>query len=276
MNSVSTDQALHLALSHQKAGRLPEAQAIYQQILAADPHNPHALHLLGTIAMHAGQPQAESLIRAALEHYPDYHEARFNLAVLLLSHNRPAEALPLIEHLIRACGERARPVESNNLIDLEFQYANALRAVGQVRASIPVYRNALAAQPDNVDRLNNLGVALKEDGQFDQAAEIFQQVVQRQPQNAGAWTNLGSTLKELGRLEPAIDAHRHAIAVQADLHQAHCNLANALQAAGRFDQAVKSFQTAITLSPDFAIAYYNFGNCLLEMGRLDQAVTAFL
>ena len=267
MTQLSTDQTLHLALSHQKAGRLAEAQALYQQILAAEPRNPHALHLLGTIAMHAGQPQAEGLIRAALAELPDYHEARFNLAVLLLTRDRPAEALPLIEQLLEARVE---------LADLDFQHANALRALGRVRESIPIYQQAVAAQPDNTERLNNLGVALKDDGQFNEAADIFRQVVQRQDDNAAAWTNLGSTLKELGQLDAAIDSHRRAIAIRPNLQQAHCNLANALQTAGRFDDAVQSFQTAIALGPDFAVAHYNFGNCLLEMGRLDEAVSAFL
>jgi tetratricopeptide (TPR) repeat protein len=272
---TTADQALHIALDHQKSGRLDQARAIYQQILTSDPNNAHALHLLGTIAMHAGQPQAETLILAALKQAPDLYEARFNLAVYYNMRGRPAEALPLLERLLTARKDSTEPALLN-LVDLEFQYANALRALGQAKASIPFYRKTLAERPDDPERLNNLGVALKDDGQFTEAAEILQRALDLQPLNAAAWTNLGSTWKELGKFEAAIDAHRHAIAVQPMLPQAHCNLANALQAAGRMDEAVAAFQTALKVGPDFAIAHYNFGNCLLEMGRLDQAVVAFL
>ena len=61
-------QALALALRHHEAGRLPEAEAIYQQILQNDPDHSDALHLLGLIAHQAGKhEEAVNLISKALE-----------------------------------------------------------------------------------------------------------------------------------------------------------------------------------------------------------------
>ncbi len=42
--------ALRAAIQHHQAGRLGQAEALYRQVLQAQPQNPDALHLLGVIA----------------------------------------------------------------------------------------------------------------------------------------------------------------------------------------------------------------------------------
>src|SRR5581483_12512601 len=55
------------ALRHQKAGRLDQARALYQDILAQDPDNPDGLHLLGLITSEQGNPAAgAALIQRAM------------------------------------------------------------------------------------------------------------------------------------------------------------------------------------------------------------------
>ena len=70
------EQSLNLAVQHHSAGRLPEAEGIYQQILQADPNQPEALHLLGVIAHQAGKNDtAVDSIGKALAINSDYAEA---------------------------------------------------------------------------------------------------------------------------------------------------------------------------------------------------------
>jgi len=78
--TVTIEQALDLARQHHGAGRLPEAEGIYQQILSADPNQPIALHLLGVIAHQVGKNDiAVDLIGKSLAIMPDYAEAHNNL-----------------------------------------------------------------------------------------------------------------------------------------------------------------------------------------------------
>jgi len=51
MSQMTIEQALGIAVRHHQAGRLAEASDIYATILAAEPDQPAALHLLG-VAVH--------------------------------------------------------------------------------------------------------------------------------------------------------------------------------------------------------------------------------
>ena len=65
--TLTIQQAIDLAVQHHNAGRLPEAESIYQQILQSDPDQPVALHLLGVIAHQVGKNDtAVDLIALAL------------------------------------------------------------------------------------------------------------------------------------------------------------------------------------------------------------------
>src|SRR5258706_14610822 len=51
----SVSKAIQAALEHHQAGRLPQAEALYRQILRLAPHHADALHYLGVIASQAGK-----------------------------------------------------------------------------------------------------------------------------------------------------------------------------------------------------------------------------
>src|SRR5208337_377003 len=64
---MTLQQQLEFALTHHRAGRLPEAERIYRQILAQQPNHADALHLLGVLAAQAGRlDEATDLIRQAI------------------------------------------------------------------------------------------------------------------------------------------------------------------------------------------------------------------
>ncbi len=46
---------LATAVQHHQDGRVAEAEALYRQILAAEPDNSEALHLLGVLSLQQGE-----------------------------------------------------------------------------------------------------------------------------------------------------------------------------------------------------------------------------
>src|SRR6266446_7524783 len=94
MQTVTIPQALEIALQHHHAGRLPEAEAIYQQVLAQDPRNADALHFLGVIALQVGRNEiAVDLLRRAITVSSAVAKFHSNLAVALSTLGHAEEAI---------------------------------------------------------------------------------------------------------------------------------------------------------------------------------------
>src|SRR4051812_25950341 len=85
-------EALNTAMRHHQAGQLPIAEEIYRQVLALQPANVDALHLLGVLSDQMGRVDvALNLLRQAVE--LNQSEASFhNSLANVLKRNRPAEA----------------------------------------------------------------------------------------------------------------------------------------------------------------------------------------
>ena len=90
---LTIQQKLDLAVQHHNAGRLPEAENIYQEILKTDPHQPVAMHLLGVIAHQSGlNDVAVDLITKAIGIKHDYAEAYSNLGLIMKDSGNPISA----------------------------------------------------------------------------------------------------------------------------------------------------------------------------------------
>jgi tetratricopeptide (TPR) repeat protein len=88
--------AMRQALQAQREGRVVEAAQIYRNVLAADPANFDATHMLGLVEYEVGDyDQAVSHLRRAIELRPDLRVVRKNLRLL--------ESLPMME--IEVCRE---------------------------------------------------------------------------------------------------------------------------------------------------------------------------
>ena len=77
--TLTVPQALDLAVAHHKAGRLTEAETLYQQVLEIEPEEPTAIHMLGLLAHQTGQHNlAIELIGRALELEPELAEVIYD------------------------------------------------------------------------------------------------------------------------------------------------------------------------------------------------------
>ena len=82
--TLATQESIAVALQHHNAGRLSQAEGIYQQIVQDDPNQPVALNLLGMISHQVGKNDiAVDLITKALSIKPDYAKAHSNLGAVL-------------------------------------------------------------------------------------------------------------------------------------------------------------------------------------------------
>jgi predicted O-linked N-acetylglucosamine transferase (SPINDLY family) len=258
---------LELAMQCHRAGDLHRAEALYQQILGADPDHPDARHLLGVVALQTGRADlAVEHIRRALQQRPDFAEAHGNLGSALQSLGRLDEAVACHRHALRL-----RPGHAEVHVNL----GNVLKAQARLDEAAVCYQQALRLRPDLAVAHNNLGNVLTQQGRLDEAVACYRHALRLAPGYAEGHNNLGNALKGLGELEEAVACYRHALELAPNYAEAHSNLGNALEDLGRLDEAAACHRHALQLAPHYAEAHVNLGNLLKLQVRLDEAINCY-
>jgi tetratricopeptide (TPR) repeat protein len=268
----SAHEMLTAALAHHQAGRLPEAEAAYREILAVEPSSVDAWHLLGILSQQTGQrQQAEECLRRALSLNPDSAEARYNLGLVLLSEHKPDEAVDCFD---RAVALRPDFADAKNNLALALNdRAIACRQRGEFQREIANYRRAIELNPNYAGIHVNLGIACKSLGQVDEAIACFRRALELDPNLALASASLGLALYERGDVEAAIRLYRKALTLDATDAGTHNNLGLALRLQGKIAEAAAGFRKALELGLDQAEVHSNLGLALHDLGELDEAVT---
>jgi predicted O-linked N-acetylglucosamine transferase (SPINDLY family) len=257
-------EALAVALQHHQAGRFPEAEALYRQILEAEPNHAEALHLVGLLAHHMGQHEtAVRYIQRAIACNAQVAEFHSNLGEAYRALGRLDSAVARYQKALKL---RPGFAEAHNNLGL------ALWQQGKVEEAVTQYQKALERRPGFAEAFNNLGVALQAQGQLEEAVACYRQVVMLRMRDAGAYNNLGTALQAQGELEEAVIHYRQALTLKPDFAAASNNLGAALQAQGHLDEAVMHYCQALTSEPGYAEAHLNLGTALKDQGKLAEAV----
>jgi protein O-GlcNAc transferase len=205
---------LQAAILHQMAGRLPEAEALYRQILSTAPDHPDALYLLGMIAYEVGKNGASvELIGRALSLNPRFVEGHNNIGLALHRMERYAEAAG---HFRAALALRPDYADAHSNLGL------TLHAQGRPVDAVGHYRTALALKPDP-ETYNNLGIVQKAQNELEAAAENFLKALLLKPDYAIAHYNLGNVFTQQGKHDRAAESYRSALALKPDYAEAHSN-----------------------------------------------------
>jgi tetratricopeptide (TPR) repeat protein len=250
-----------------QAGRLVEAEGLYNQVLALRPEHFDCLHLRGVICHQRGShAEAVRWIDQALKQNPNHAGALNNRGTALSAQNRLAEAL---ESFSRAATVQQDFAEAHSNRSI------ALRQLGRFAEALASCDRALKLRPDYAEAHSNRGLVLCRLQRFDDALASSDCAIALRPNFAEAHSNRSIALRELRRFEEALASCDRAIALMGDFAEAHCNRGNVLSSQKRFTEALQSYDRAISLRPDFAEAHCNRGNALRDLRRLEQAMASY-
>ncbi len=260
-------QALANAIAHHRAGRLREAEEIYRQILAADPDEPDALHLLGLIAHQTGRYDAAvEQIRQAVGLRPDSARFHNSLAVVYAALGQLADAVDSYHAALLAKPDYA---------EAHCNLGVALLDQGKPNEAIAALQRAIQLNPGYVKAQSNLGIALAAAGRPDQAADAYHEALRISPEYPEAHFNLGNLLQDQGKLDEAVRAYREAVRFKPDYVKAFNNLGNALRDQDRLDEAIEAYRQATRIDPDFADAHFNLANSYKRQDRPEDAADGY-
>lgn len=292
---------LRRAVEQHQRGQLNEAEALYRQVLAAQPGNFDALHLCGVLMHQRGEP-AEALkliaralktnarsaaghsnygtVLAALERHdealesydraiklkPDYAGAHNNRGNTLRALKRPGDALASFEKAIAIAPNYFEAINNRG---------NALVELDRNEEALTNYEQALAQQPNYPDALVNRGQCLIRLNRRDEALASFDQALAYQPRHAAALKERGHILRDRKQLTDALHCYEQALVIAPDDAVTHANRGLVLRDLKRFNEAFEAYDRALSLKPDYVEVVVARGNVFYEMQSYDQALKEY-
>jgi Flp pilus assembly protein TadD len=148
-------------------------------------------------------------------------------------------------------------------------------AAGDVARAELVFRQVLAAVPDEPGALNGLGVVAFRAGRPEEAESYHRRAIERFAGNPAFYNNLNLVYCRQGRPAEAVECCRRAIELAPQVPQLHVSLGNALKQCGKLAASRDSFRRAIELAPDYGDAHFNLANTLTLLGQLDEAAAEY-
>lgn len=260
--------ALHiLGLTEWRRGRRDAAVVHVRLAISARPERPQPYNSLGVMLRELGDlAGAEQTFRAALDRAPDQLDALTNLGNVLGEMDRLADAEALHRRVIALAPDRGDG--HNNLATVLSKQERWDEAAAECRA-------AVALQPTRADFHLNLGNALSAARQWEDAAAAFREAVSRDPTLADAFAGLGIACTHLLRLEESAAAHRRTVELQPDNAKFWSNLSFAEVDLGNSGDAIAACRKATALDPGMAEPHNSLGAALKLQGRVSEAITAY-
>jgi tetratricopeptide (TPR) repeat protein len=258
-----TDTLRRAAGLHQR-GQLTEAEALYRAVLAVQPGNFDALHLLGVLKHQSGEPaEALTLIGKALASNDRSAVAHSNLGMVLAALARNEEALESFS--------RALTFKPDNA-DALLNRAQILHGLGRDVEALDSIERALAIAPDHFPALALRGRILQALKRYPAALASFDRALALKPDDADTLVARSNTHYALASFDPALADCDRALALRPDAAPLHGNRGNILRGLGRRQEALASFDRALALNPGDAEAYNNRAIVHLELNRPMEAL----
>ena len=165
----------------ERAGQLDAADAAYRRLLAKDANSAQAnAGLAHILIVRKKYPEAETLLRTALDKTPDELVLNVQLAAVLDAEDK-AEALPLLRKLHVSHPDNAT---------ITRMLAVVLAEAGDADASDKLCVMLLAANPEDAELLIAHGQNLLRQPNFPEAFKAFDKATQLDESNADGWSGL--------------------------------------------------------------------------------------
>jgi tetratricopeptide (TPR) repeat protein len=232
-------------------------------VLAREPNNADALHLLGMVEYASGRHEtAVALIGQAIRSRPQVAAFHNNLGNALLAAGKAEEACLALEEALRLA-----PAYAEAMVN----YGNALQRLRRWDEAVAWLVRALELRPELAEAYNNLGNALAGKGDLEGAAVCLTEALRRKPDYAEALLNLAHVRRKQRRFEEAEGCCRQALALAPAFFHAYVTLAAVLVELGRIEAAEGAARRAVSLRPEDPDGWAQLAMCLIEGKRYRMA-----
>ena len=296
-----TASLLERAMAAHQRGELDSAETLYATILAREPDQFTATHLLGVLKTQRGDFQAAvQLLTGALTLNPRSALAHLNLGLALWNLDRCEEALAHYRFSLRL-----NPGNRDTLANA----ALALEALQRPEEALPLWNQLLALNPKDAPALLNLGMLLQDLQRSGEAMTRFGQalaldeglaenllhrarelrlalrhedalatvekLLESRPDWLEALLVCGIVLVDLQRAEAALELYDRVLLHHPESADAFLDRGNVLMGLQRYEEALASYERVLVLVPQHADGLMNSGSALLKLHRPQEALAGF-
>jgi predicted Zn-dependent protease len=242
LDVMSEDPALIEPATRIGEGRFAVAEGLLRRLLQTSPDNVFAMRMLASsLARHEAYPEAEQWLRECLRQAPGFSAARFDLAQLLMTQQKPALLAPLIERLLAL-----DPLNS----DYRNLQAAYLSFISQHDRSIDILESLVSQSPEKPAGWITYGHELKAAGRQTASIEAYRRAIALAPSSGAAYWSLAN-LKTFRFSDNDLDAMRAAL-MRSDLRQddrvtLEFALGKALEDASQFAESFEHYSAGNAL-----------------------------
>jgi tetratricopeptide (TPR) repeat protein len=236
-------QVLQQGVALQRNKQFLEAERIYQHVLQRQHDHPEALHLMGTLALEAEDPDvALEYFEKAVKGKPCDPYFNYNYGNTLLEVGAFEDAL---KYLRKAA--ELKP----NLVEAHCGLGQAYVKLNRAAMALPFYEKAIGLNRAHPQVCLGLGNALINLGRMDEAVVYLNETIERGVGVAGAYVAIVSTRKfmssppELGAILACIAKPETSIEERGSFHYAPGKILNDLKC---YDEAMDHYEQAKLIS----------------------------
>lgn len=241
---------LFLAFAYFRAGQFGPAEREVALVIAADPGNPKALHLLGLSLLKLDRiPEGVTALEAALQADPKNSGAAQTLATAYVRLGEVAKAEALLDgplasggdaeiHLVRgtilnakreyraAAEELSKAKELDDRLPmLDTQLGYALMFLSEPEKAISAFLAALAQNPDDFEANGYLGWLYLRETLHEEASWRLQAALRQKPDSSALLYMIAQVYRADGENEKAADVLERVVKQRPDFLPAHVLLA---------------------------------------------------
>jgi tetratricopeptide (TPR) repeat protein len=247
------------------------ARPLASKLLQSDPHDFWVLYLNGVLFNHAGNyAAARPLLAEACGLNPDHYNCHYNLGTAL---SQLGDLKGAREQFEKALALGALEPQ------IRFEYAKTLRGLGETKLAAEQLTLYQQAQKDMAARtevaIKSAQAARELDsGNTDKAVALYRDAVAAQPNNAMLNFRLSVALDKLGDRNGEIEVLKRTVQIDPTMAIAHYQLGYLATLRGDFVLAEEQYRDAVRAAPEYVDAWIGLAATLATESRLKDAQEA--
>ena len=247
------------------------ARPLASKLLQSDPHDFWVLYLNGLLYNRAGNyATGRQLLAQAATLNPNHYNCHYNLGIAL---SQLGDQQGASEQFEKALALGALEPQ------IRFEYAKSLRSLGETKLAaeqLALYQKAQKDMAARTEVAVKSAQAARElaNGNAEKAVALYREAVAAQPENAAMNFKLSVALDKLGDRSAEMDVLKKTIQIDPTMAIAHYQLGYLASVRGDFVLAEEEYRDAAHAAPEYVEAWIGLAATLATESRFAEAQQA--